>query len=983
MSVSELLVKAYLYDVCPWVRFSDKHSRKITYDESNEILARMSSKIQAKDLVGCSEVLSKVLIENGLTDKKSNPVSLIFSPDRVRARINERAILIESDLKRIDEGFIKALDSVDDFSLNELKTMILYSAMRFGLLLNKDYIQQLNDCLNHAPKYYKGIIWYELKIPEVENIHIWNPDSLTIALLGKWYARDLSENQCEGTQLDIFKEIKALFKFKQSSLQFIRSSRSLENGIAMLNANEIPAYVNDVSKGEVDSRTVNRECYYRLLTGRSPKLCTINSKNNISVINKPISREVNSDDIIIKTIKKYLSDENASGIHESILNLISTKETNIKPVVDLLGKWVAQRLTGKNYWGNRTSRKTIQKRFNYISQDIIDVFEDTNPVDLSAEEICDLYYEVVENRGDSENFKKAIEDFHYYIQEFQAAAKIYKSFPWSKKQKYQSVDANIITWPETEAIEGYYWGKLKNTHLKQDERQLMSLRLIVYALGFYTGMRRQEIIGARLGDITTFGRQIYNVREYEDKSVKSSNAIRQLPIWIYLPKDILKLIDRYLKKRVENGAKPDDYLFDLSGNKVSTKIHERLVFSHIHWVMQGITGHAKARFHHLRHSCATWMLWKLSLPYLSNKRLGFAVMPEYTNEELMVYQENLLAHSSLKYPSEKIVAEIARMQGHSNGGMSLGHYVHSAHWISNDYREKLAPSLSTSSLAKLAGISVRQIQKLAEDNDAPLKPDLIKRTVLRKLSKYSESPDLSEWVIPKEKKLGLFGRELNKERVVEFDIWDALLEYFEEGTDKEALLTKYDIEDCEFDRYIQKSKHLFSKGKNRQFFLYKFPPTKKELKTTELMIKNYHDLSDAKKKPVHIAVDYFKANTTSNGVVFNDKEQLSEYLRLFDSLKLWKLVQGERLPAFRLTLSSCKELDSDERKEQWRFWKRTNNFQSYQLSNERDETIPTKRGIISVDYMSEKPKKASLNTNRPTDRGFILGMYILACLYVN
>lgn len=983
MSASELLVKTYLYDVCPWVKFNAENSRKITYEESNEIISRMSAKFQAKDLDEYSKALSKLLIENGLAGENRNPVSLIFSPDRVRARINERAILIESDLKMIDAGFMLALDSIDDFSLSDLKTMILYSAMRFGLLLNKDYINQFNHCLNQAPHYYKGHIWYELKIPEIDNIHIWNPDALTMALLGKWYERDLSENQCEFTKLDIFKEIKALFKFKQSRLRFIRSSRSLENGIAMLNANEIPAYINDVSKGEVDSRTVNRECYIRLITGKSPKLSEIHSENTITGINKSALSSEKNDDVVIKNIKMYLNNEDTSDISNSIKNLIYSEESNIEPIVGLLGRWVAQRLTGKNYWGNKTSRKTIKSRFNYISQDLIDVFEDTNPVKLSAEELCELYYEIVENRGATDHFKKALEDFHYYIQEHEAAAKIYNSFPWSKKQKYQPVDANIVTLTETKAIEEYYWGKLKNIHITPDERQLMSLRLIVYALGFYTGMRRQEIIGGRLGDITTVGRQIYNVREHKNKSVKSSNAIRQLPIWIYLPKDILKLLNRYLKHRVDNGAKPDDYLFDLSGNEVSTRIHERLVFNHIHWVMQGITGHAKARFHHLRHSCGTWMLWKLSLSYLSNKRLGFTAMPEYTNDELMVYQENLLGHSSLKYPSEKIVPEMARMLGHSNGGMSLGIYVHSVHWISNDYREKLAPSLMTSSLAKLAGISVRQIQKLADNNDAPLRPDLIKRTVLRKLSKLSKSPDLSGWVSPTEKTLGNYGRELNKEKVIEFDIWNALLEYFEKGTDKEILLTKFDIEGYEFDRYIQNAKRLFGEGKDGRTVLYKLPPTRKELKTAELMLVNYHGLSDAKKKPVHIAVDYFKANSTSNGVVFNDKEQLSEYLKLFDSLKLWKSVEGEKLPAFRLTLSSCHRLESSEREQQWVFWKRTNNFQSYQLSNKLDDAIVAGRGSLLVDYMSEKPKKASHNTNRQTDRGFILGMYILATIYVN
>jgi integrase len=982
MSVSELLVKTYLYDVCPWINFSATNSRKVTYDESNEVMARMSSKLQAHELVTCTEILREVLIKNGLASEKSSPVSMIFSPDRVKARINERAMLLDPDLKIIDAGFMLVLENIDDFSLDEIKIMILYSAMRFGLLLNKDYLKQLNHCLYHPPQYYQGRIWYEFKIPEVDNKLIWNPDSLTLTLLGKWYGIDKVNSKDDDFKLDFFNEFLKIIKIKVSNFKSIKSLKSLENGISMVIANRIPAYINDIAKGESDSRTVNRECYFRLLTGMSPILNNMGEDKGLKVINKAYSSKLNNDDVFIKVIKEYFKNEKSSDISKYIIDYINLEDKKINPSMIFLGRWVAQRLTGKNYWGNKTSQGTIKKRFRYIAQDMIDVFEYVNPLDLSSKELCDLYHEIVENSDGSVIYKKALEDFHYYIQENEGAAKIFKAFPWSKKQKYQSVDANIITWRETSAIETYYWNKLKDKSIYKYERQLMSLRLIVYALGFYTGMRRQEIIGARISDITTFGRQIYNVRMHENRSLKSLNAIRQLPIWIYLPKDILELVDRYLKSRVESGAKPDDYLFDLSGDKESIRINERLVFNHIHWVMQGMTGHAKARFHHLRHSCGTWMLWKLSLPYLSNKNLGFVGIPEFTDEELIVYQENLLAHTNLKYPSEKILPEIARMLGHSNGGMSLGHYVHSAYWISNDYRVNLMPNLSTNLLAKLAGISVRQIQKLSGANDSPLTPDLIMPTLIKKLSKHSNLPVLTNWIDPRKKDLGEYKRELSGKRIIELDMWNDLFEYFDRGADTETFLNKYNIQEYEFDRYIQNAKCLFSEDINGRTVLYKIQQTKKELETVERMITNYHSLSDAKKTPVHIAVGYFKNNRTKNGVVFNSKEQLNEYLRIFYSLKLWKLVEDKKLPAFRLTLSSDKAFESSERANQWTFWQRATKFQSFQLSNKIDETISTNRGSLTVDYMSERKKGVSSITRRSTDRGFVLGMYIIATFYM-
>ena len=51
------------------------------------------------------------------------------------------------------------------------------------------------------------------------------------------------------------------------------------------------------------------------------------------------------------------------------------------------------------------------------------------------------------------------------------------------------------------------------------------------------------------------------------------------------------------------------------------------------------------------------------------------------------------------------------------------------------------------------------------------------------------------------------------------------------------------------------------------------------------------------------------------------------------------------------------------------------------MSNQVDESIKSARGQIYIDYITEKPKKESSQTKRLADRGFILGINILAVMY--
>ena len=885
--------------------------------------------------------------------------------------------------------FFDRLNVIDDLGTEDLKTMIIYSAMRFGLLLNKDYLEKFTNILCDVPYSYNGKIWYEIDIPETNNTQIWNPDSMTLVLLDHWYKRVLIKNKGDDICFDIYRNIKRLlqpsgYSFNRNK---INSINKIIDGISVAAAYKIPSHINDSSTGVIDNRTVNKTCYLRLLSGMSPKLRDVNkieSNRSVNLIepSKASLKHFEHDDNFINIIRNCLNGDDESAISERILGLIKNNESKITPSMVYVGKWICTRLIKRNDFGNKLSINTIKKSFNYIAKDMVGVFDGKNPVDLNPDDLRSLYLEMIDNWGESKGFIKALKDFNCYLQMYEGGAKIDSGLPWFKHTKYIPVDANIVTWKETEAIESYFWKKIRNTQNSEYERQLMSLRLIVYALGFYTGMRRREIIGAKLGDITVIGRQIYTVRPYDGHTMKTSNAIRQLPIWLLLPKDILKLVNTYIDFRINNGGNNDDYLFDLSGNTESTQISERLVFCHIHWVVQVISGNDKARFHHLRHSCGSWMLWKLSLPYLDSKESGFSGMPEFTNEELSRLQENMLAHSSLRFPSSNMLAEIARMLGHSNGGMSLSHYVHSVHWIINDYRERLVPSLPSRVLSKLAGITIRQVQKLA-DNDphANLTTALIGKTVIRSLSKISKSPDVSNWVEPAKKELGDFKRELGGIRLVEFDIWKASKEYFEEGKNRSKLIEEYNIEGDALDRAIENVKAVFSSEKDKPIILCRLPNAIKELKTAELMITNYKGLSISKRAPVNCAVNYHMNNHTNTGVYFNKKEELSKYLKIFDALKLWKTDGNKQIHAYRLTLNSDKPLGSLDRQKQWDFWTRSNSFQNYQMSNQVDESIKSARGQIYIDYITEKPKKESSQTKRLADRGFILGINILAVMY--
>ena len=137
MIVDIILVKLYLLDVCPWIEFLRDNKRQLTDIEYNSTLINLHREFSANNITKAIIILNDYLVESKLYSSKK--LSRLIKSSRKKARLDKRARFNEKAIEAIDSEFSGTLTNIEGLNNQELKPMILYSAMRYGLLLNKDF----------------------------------------------------------------------------------------------------------------------------------------------------------------------------------------------------------------------------------------------------------------------------------------------------------------------------------------------------------------------------------------------------------------------------------------------------------------------------------------------------------------------------------------------------------------------------------------------------------------------------------------------------------------------------------------------------------------------------------------------------------------------------------------------------------------------------------------------------------------------------
>jgi len=1007
MNTSNDHVLKVLKLICPWVFSLDKTNRLVSKDEYSLMVVQLQSEMPIRDASQANQQLITYLYDNQLANVKVNAFPTIVELKRPSARVNIHSVKGVNVIGELDRAFYNSLKNCRSLSRNDLSGLILYSAMRYGLLLIRARVDEFLDLLNIPPKYLNGHFWYELPIEETGAYQIWNPDHNTLILLNIWYEKKFHIRFRRPLKKSWFGILKATFINLGVIWKYlgVNSPGAFIKAISTKVSKNIPAFINDCATGLIDNRTLIPSCYYRLISRRAPKFKAVEDDKTASSFKPSIRKHQKhsvfgqSDQKVYARIKACFKNEppdKPSVISKNLLEIVSLEQSHITPTLYYVGVWISQRLVSENHLGNRSTPSTMLKKLSAIVPELLAHFGSTSPIEMGEDELTDIYEKIIQTASKKEIITTYLQDYHLYIVFYHSADAIDSGAPWGYvTNKFKSVDAKIITYKEFNAAVNEYRRLIVRYENSLSDRRSMRVCLVLLILGFYTGMRRREVIASRICDITRYGRQEFLVRDNPLRSLKSSNANRRLPIEEMIPPEHMFEINRLIKFRLKQGAGEDDFLFNID-ELVDIYSNEEKLFFHIQYILQAVTGDNRTRFHHLRHSCATWALWRWHSLYLKTPSEWIDILPNFYQAQLIKEYERLFEGADEKHISDKLLYVLANMIGHSSPGISLEHYAHSVHWISNIYREALLPKLDSRTLAYLAGLSVRQIEKLSDDHVYTTKT--ISRHCNKQFFKVAIRPDLTGWKDPNKKRIGEYKREVSRERLLEFDILQALIEKPTTGLTDPLLAERHCVDKQRLSLASDRASAIFSMAFNSQGhnslrhggpkwkkheseFPLQFPKKTRHRELAESMIIKYHLLTKSKQEKVDRCIDYFIDNGRINnsGLRFNKKIDLTNYLRLFDLLGLVKEVsKGKFVSAYRVSLVSCNDTNSLDRKAQWSHWSKCCDYKSYQRRDLVKQSALQKNGYIEIDYLSDAPRTVKKSKKRPPDWGYRFGLYLLA-----
>lgn len=311
--------------------------------------------------------------------------------------------------------------------------------------------------------------------------------------------------------------------------------------------------------------------------------------------------------------------------------------------------------------GRKNSILNKSSEFNRSTDDTED---EVNTLVDSVEQKAERNTSTLDHLKDNQKFTYGrLRAFHDYQRARFDAPYVY--FPWGNNR--QVVKAEMVSPRVYQAMQNY----IKTSELEVEQQQLC---LIVLALAYRTGMRINEIIGIKVGDIADLssinGYVIENpkiiLRPNCYRRLKSSSAKRVIPIDSLLKADELKQVISYYhqqrrlkRKYLFSQGSGDQPLPPVFFSNMMKIIWDRLLSNH------------SFTFHSFRHTALSQLALVLSGSPLAQ------VMTDYDKK----HGDNIIKAILGNNKEQGIWFGLASLAGHLTPDTTFEHYIHTAHLL--------------------------------------------------------------------------------------------------------------------------------------------------------------------------------------------------------------------------------------------------------------------------------------------------------------
>lgn len=393
---------------------------------------------------------------------------------------------------------------------------------------------------------------------------------------------------------------------------------------------------------------------------------------------------------------------------------------NVLPPNDLKGLvscWAARLLCGRSYYGTPLKPSTVANYIRAVGRGLVDCLSTESILEVSPDTLEALYEHMLESQptpSTQRNLAKGLLEFHGFLQKEFSYPPISPYAALGIGKTPQFVDAQIINEDQYRQV----LRDLAGGPLAQRSPRLATVAQVMVIFGFRLGLRRNEALKLLRRDlqlpeisaghaadirrrhsnlkllsaeqIKTLELEVcLHIRPHYQRSLKTRNSTRTLPLHVLLEPDELDLIESFARQRAQEEAiRPcSEYLFCIPELK-SQWVSESSLLPAIHSAMCRVTSCAGMHYHHLRHSFATWLTFKLAASawgVSGNVGLLFGNHPQtaaWLRDSGRL--ERAFFHSK-GAATRKIVHITSALLGHASPKISLLHYVHCMSWLAALY----------------------------------------------------------------------------------------------------------------------------------------------------------------------------------------------------------------------------------------------------------------------------------------------------------
>ncbi|WP_018936650.1 site-specific integrase [Thioalkalivibrio sp. ALJ24] len=616
---------------------------------------------------------------------------------------------------------------------------IFLSALLFGGLLRPRWLWALGHSLHQAPAHHHWMELYHQVKDETMPLHLrWYPDPITRHLLvrdgNKGLPPGLPATRADGPLL--YRWIRDCAETLGFSDQLPRNWSQLQKVARLHLALYVPPYLLAHAAGERVATSLPVSVHERLIfppdrirTSLPPRATEPGHRSEVSENGsapaQSATTEEDADPHGHEAWPAQLHDltrlirKNDPPDPQPIRDWIEAHPTAnptggrtplpLLPSVRRLADWVANRLCTPARAGRKPRRRTVYELYNAVAGRIAGQLGDTDPADLTADDLIELYTSALEDTPNARSRKRVargLRSFHQFLMEAHSRSPL----PLETLESPQHVvthgppDANYLD-------EALFQRTLDWVdELYRDNPAVGSVLTLIMALGFYGGLRRSEAAGILIGDLEGPPEYSLLVRPNGLRLLKSGNAQRVLPLHAMLPEALLERLMRWQEhRRAEPDGSEDAPLFALP-DRGPIRPNDQLLDAATRAMTQ-VTGDPDIRFHHLRHSFASRTLlhfWELEgegeepLPPWSQARSMTAPTdPRKLRRELIGDQS----------PTQRRTLRlVSRLMGHSDTQITIEHYVHTLDDLLGRAVRRMIDGLDTRQIEAITGRSAPRIR---------------------------------------------------------------------------------------------------------------------------------------------------------------------------------------------------------------------------------------------------------------------------------